>query len=107
MSSIDEKVLLANLPAAELMQALREFLAPVLRHLPEQRLRAVAVLAVRGVLAAQSPVLTEMARGGQAEDGSSWPLARRFYRFIWNKRFSHQHLLKGLYRFWAAGGGAL
>ena len=97
MSSINEKVLLANLPAAELMQTLREFLAPVLRHLPEQRLRAVAVLAVRGVLAAQSPVLTEMARGGQAEDGSSWPLARRFYRFIWNKRFSHQHLLKGLY----------
>ena len=97
MSSIDEKALLANLPAAELMQALHEFLAPVLRHLPEQRLRAVAVLAVRGVLAAQSPVLTEMARGGQAEDGSSWPLARRVYRFIWNKRFSHQHLLKGLY----------
>jgi hypothetical protein len=97
MFSIDEKALLANLPAAELMQALCEFLAPVLRHLPEQRLRTVAVLAVRGVLAAQSPVLTEMARGGQAEDGSSWPLARRFYRFIWNERFSHQHLLKGLY----------
>jgi hypothetical protein len=80
MSSIDEKALLANLPAAELMQALREFLAPVLRHLPEQRLRTVAVLAVRGVLAAQAPVLTEMARGGQAEDGSSWSLARRYER---------------------------
>src|SRR5450759_4373853 len=80
MSSIDEKALLANLPAAELMQALHEFLTPVLRHLPEQRLRTVAVLAVRGMMAAQSPMLTEMARGGQAEDGSSWPLVGRYQR---------------------------
>jgi hypothetical protein len=97
MSSISEKELLANLPVEELMTSLREFMTPVLIHLPETRLRQVGVLAVRGVLAAQSPVLTEMARGGQPEDALNWPLAKRFYRFVANARFDHRDLLKGLY----------
>lgn len=97
MDSIDESDGLANLPAQELLQALRTFLAPVLGQLPEQRLRVVALLAVRGVLAAQSPVLTEMARGGEPADAANWALTRRFYRFVWNARFSHRQLLKGLY----------
>jgi hypothetical protein len=97
MSSIREKEALANLPADELQHALTAFMAPVLTHLPEQRLRQVSLLAVRGILAAQSPVLTEMARGGQSEDGLSWPLAKRFYRFVANPRFDHRTLLKGLY----------
>jgi len=97
MSSISEKELLANLPAEELLTALREFMTPVLTHLPEMRLRQVSVLAVRGILAAQSPVLTEMARGGQPEDALNWPLAKRFYRFVANARFDHRALLKGLY----------
>jgi hypothetical protein len=97
MDSIDESGGLANLPARDLVQALRTFLAPVLGQLPEQRLREVALLAVRGVLAAQSPVLTEMARGGEPADAANWAVARRFYRFVWNGRFSHRQLLKGLY----------
>ena len=90
MSSISEKELLANLPVEELMTSLREFMTPVLIHLPETRLRQVGVLAVRGVLAAQSPVLTEMARGGQPEDTLNWPPAKRFYRFVANARFDHR-----------------
>ena len=97
MSSIREKEALANLPADELQTSLTAFMAPVLTHLPEQRLRQVSLLAVRGILAAQSPVLTEMARGGQPEDGLNWPLAKRFYRFVANPRFDHRTLLKGLY----------
>jgi hypothetical protein len=97
MSSISEKDLLANLPVEELMTSLREFMTPALIHLPETRLRRVGVLAVRGILAAQSPVLTEMARGGQPEDALNWPLAKRFYRFVANTRFDHRDLLKGLY----------
>jgi hypothetical protein len=61
MSSIREKEALANLPADELQNSLSAFMAPVLAHLPEQRLRQVSLRAVRGILAAQSPVLTEMA----------------------------------------------
>jgi hypothetical protein len=62
MSSTSEKELLANLSAEELLTSLREFMTPVLTHLPEIRLRQVGVLAVRWILTAQSPVLTEMAR---------------------------------------------
>jgi hypothetical protein len=97
MDSIDESRGLANLPAAELTQDLKAFLQPVLAQLPEQRLREVAWLAVRGVLTAQSPLLTEMARAGEPADAANWALARRFYRFMWNARFTHRHLLKGLY----------
>jgi hypothetical protein len=97
MCSIREKGPLANLPTEELMTSLQEFLAPVSAHLPETRLRAVGVLAVRGILAAQSPVLTAMARGGRPADALNWPLAKRFYRFVANVRFNHGDLLKGLY----------
>lgn len=97
MSSISEKGLLANLPAEELMTSLEQFSAPVWAQLPEKRLRRVSALAVRGILAAQSPLLSEMARGGQPEDVVNWPLAKRFYRFVANERFAHRRLLKGLY----------
>lgn len=97
MSSIRERELFANLPADQLMSSLRAFMTPVLVHLPEQRLREVSLLAVRGILAAQSPVLTEMARGGQPAAVLNWPLAKRFYRFMANTRFDHRDLLKGLY----------
>ena len=72
MDSIDESNGLANLPARDLVQALRTFLAPVLGQLPEQRLREVALLAVRGVLAAQSPVLTAMARSRGRSTSVRW-----------------------------------
>jgi hypothetical protein len=97
MFSISDNPALANLPAEELMTSLTEFLAPVLVRLPEARLRQVGVLAVRGVLAGQSPVLTKMARGGQPADATNWALAKRFYRFVANERFDQRTLLKGLY----------
>jgi hypothetical protein len=93
MCSIREKGPLANLPTEELMTSLQELLAPVSAHLPEARLRAVGVLAVRGILAAQSPVLTAMARGGRPADALNWPLAKRFYRLVANVRFNHGDLL--------------
>ncbi len=98
MISIAENHAVANLPGEELERSLATFLQPVLAQLPEKRLRDIGVFAVQGILAAQSPVITEMARGGrEREDDSTWPLARRLYRFLWNPRFSHRHLLKGLY----------
>ena len=41
MCHIHEKEALANLPADELQASLTAFMAPVLTHLPEQRLRQV------------------------------------------------------------------
>jgi hypothetical protein len=97
MSSILQDAAIDKLPVVELQAGLELFLQPVLRRLPEQRLRAVAKLAVQGILGSQSPVLTQMARGVVRKEETIWPAAKRLYRFVWNERFSHRDLLKGLY----------
>ena len=97
MASIQQDEAIGKLPVGELQAELALFLQPVLRRLPEQRLRAVGKLAVQGVLGSQSPLLTHMARGVAREEETIWPTAKRFYRFVWNERFSHRDLLKGLY----------
>ena len=97
MASILENDAIDKLPMAELSATLDLFLEPVLKHLPEKRLREVGKLAVQGVLGGQSPLVTQMARGVVREDETVWPTAKRLYRFVWNPRFSHRDLLKGLY----------
>jgi hypothetical protein len=97
MSSIPQNKTIDKLPVTELQADLDLFLQPVLRRLPEKRLRAVGKLAVQGILDSQSPLLTHMARGVGRKAETIWPAAKRFYRFVWNKRFSHRDLLKGLY----------
>jgi len=97
MNSILQNEVIDKLPVAELQADLDLFLQPVLRRLPEKRLRAVGKLAVQGILGSQSPLLTHMARGVVHQEETIWPAAKRFYRFVWNKRFSHRDLLKGLY----------
>lgn len=71
-----------------------EFLAPVAAELPDARLRRVLVQAVRGIVGSQSPVVTEVARSVEREH--AWPVAKRIYRFLANRRFGHRHLLRGL-----------
>jgi hypothetical protein len=86
-----------GLPVAELTESAEQYLEPLLRQLPEKRLRAVSVLMVLGILAGHSPIITQMARG--VRDGSRYILdmARRMYRFIWNRRLSSVQLQQGLY----------
>jgi hypothetical protein len=85
------------LPVEELTQAAKGYLEPMLRQLPEKRLRVVGVLMVLGILAGQSPLITHMARG--VRDGSRYitEVARRIYRFVWNRRMSYRTLQQGLY----------
>lgn len=97
MTSILQNEVIDKLPVAELQTELELFLEPAFTHLPEKRLRAVGELAVQGILSSQSPVVTHMARGVVREEETIWPAAKRFYRFVANKRFSHRDLLKGLY----------
>jgi hypothetical protein len=97
MTTILQNSVIDKLPVEELTATLDVFIEPVLKHLPEKRLREVAKLAVQGVIGGQSPLVTQMARGVAREDETIWPIAKRLYRFIWNKRFSHRDLLKGLY----------
>lgn len=86
-----------RLPVAELMAAARAFVEPLLRLLPDKRLREVAVLMTLGILGGQSPVITQMARGVREGDNFVLGMARRLYRFIWNKRLSAETLQAGLY----------
>ena len=86
-----------DLPVAELVEEAERYLEPLLRQLPEKRLRAVGVLMVLGILAGHSPLITQMARG--VRDGSQYILdmARRMYRFVWNRRLNSAQLQQGLY----------
>ena len=97
MDTILQSGAIDNLPAGELDETLTAFLEPVSLQLPEKRLRKVGKLAVQGVIGGQSPLVTQMARGVAREDATIWPMSKRLYRFIWNERFSHRDLLKGLY----------
>jgi hypothetical protein len=97
MDRIQQSDAIDKLPVSELDAALKAFMGPVLMHLPEERLREVARLQVRGILGSQSPLMTQMARAVAREEKTIWPTAKRFYRFAWNPRFSHRDLLKGLY----------
>jgi hypothetical protein len=97
MHTILQNSVIDKLPMEELTATLDAFTEPVLTHLPEKRLRAVAKLAVQGVIGGQSPLVTQMARGVVREEETVWPMAKRLYRFLWNERFSHRDLLKGLY----------
>lgn len=97
MDKILQSDAVAKLPMRELTEELDAFLEPLGARLPEKRLRDVGDLAVQGIIGAQSPVVTEMARALVREGETIRPMAKRLYRFIWNQRFSHRDLLKGLY----------
>jgi hypothetical protein len=87
-----------NMPYDQLLQTMGRFLTPLLAALPEKRLRKVAFLAIRGMLASRSPRVTCMARGLEREQRCQRPMARRFYRFLSNGRFDHQLLFESLYQ---------
>jgi hypothetical protein len=96
MDKIQDQEAIAKLPIAELEEELAAFLAPVAEQLPDERLRRVLVAAVQGIIGAQSPVVTAVARSVEREQACAWPLAKRLYRFLANGRFGHRQVLRGL-----------
>ena len=98
MLNISLTEILAKTPVEELEETLKDFLAPLTELLPEERLRRVVPEAVRGILAQETPVIAAMAQSTPRQEGSCWAGAKRIYRFVWNGRFTHHQLFKGLYR---------
>src|SRR5436305_12321234 len=98
MDTIAVNAVLAKLPQSEVEQTMKTFVRPLVQLLPDQRLREVVPVAMRGILAGETPIITAMARGLSRQEASTWAIAKRLYRFVNNRRFSHQHLYKGLYR---------
>jgi len=98
MFNIPIAEILGKLPVTELYETLQRFCEPLTRLLPDRRLRKTALLAVQGILAGESPVVTEMAQSVSRLESDSAPVAKRLYRFLGNARFDHQTLLQGLYQ---------
>lgn len=65
MTRITQDKAVANLPEEELESALSEFLEPVLTQLPEKRPQEAGMLAVRCILAAQSPIIYHYREGAR------------------------------------------
>jgi hypothetical protein len=98
MSIVALNEVLDKLPIAQLDQTLTDFLQPLTNLLPDQRLRQNAKLAVQGILAAQSPLISQMARTIPRTEVSTRAASARFYRFVHNQRVGSRRLVKGLYR---------
>lgn len=89
--------LICQLPVAELQESLATFLEPLTEQLPDARLPAVVRLMVQGIVASESPLITQIARGGRESEHRVLMNSKRGYRLLANKRLSHRLFLKGLY----------
>jgi len=98
MENIPLSDIFAKMPVEELEQSLNDFLAPMMEYMPEERLRRIVPEVVRGILAQETPVIAAMAQSTPRQERSCWAEAKRIYRFVWNERFNHHRLFKGLYR---------
>jgi hypothetical protein len=98
MDSVVINAVLDKLPTNELDETLSEFVAPFTEVLPDERLRRVVPLAVRGIVAGETPIITAMARSVERTESSTWAAAKRIYRFLGNRRLSARVLEEGLYR---------
>jgi hypothetical protein len=97
MSKITQNTLHDKMPIAQLSDSVRTFAEPVTALLPDARLQEVAHLMLQGLLTAESPIITHMARGTAHDAETITPTSKRFYRFLANERFSYRTVRKGLY----------
>jgi len=97
MSKITQNTLHDKMPISELRNSLHTFAEPVTTLLPDVRLHEVAHLLLQGLVTAESPIITQIARGTAHHDETIWLTCKRLYRFLSNDRFSHRTLRKGLY----------
>ena len=97
MLNIPLAEILAKLPVEEMERTLSEFVTPMTSLLPDKRLQRNVSLAVRCILANETPVIVAMAQSVSRQEAECWATAKRIYRFLENERFNHHHLFKGLY----------
>jgi hypothetical protein len=89
--------ILAKLPIAKLSETIEAHVRPLIRLLPDKRLGAVVVQIIISILGSQTPLVTGMARTNSKADGESWSIAKRIYRFLYNRRLKTVSLYQGLY----------
>jgi hypothetical protein len=89
--------ILAKLPIGKLVETIELHILPLLSLLPDKRLRSVVVQIIVGILGGQAPIITVMARSNSKQEGGSWAIAKRIYRFVYNPRVKTESLYQGLY----------
>lgn len=92
------ETILAKLPITQLTETIGAHVYPLICLLPDKRLGAVIQFILLGILGGQTPVITGMARTNSKTDGENWPIAKRIYRFMGNRRVKTESLYQGLYR---------
>lgn len=92
------ETILAKLPIGKLSETIEAHVLPLTGLLPDRRLGAVIRLMILGILGGETPVITGMARTNSKTDGESWPIAKRIYRFLYNRRVKTESLYQGLYQ---------
>jgi hypothetical protein len=96
--TITLETILCKLPIGKLTETIEAYVLPLTRLLPDKRLGAVVQQIILGILGGQTPVITGMARTNSKTDGESWPIAKRIYRFMCNRRVKTESLYQGLYQ---------
>jgi hypothetical protein len=96
--NITLETVLAKLPMARLIDTIEAHVLPLIRLLPDKRFGAVVQLMILGILGGETPVITGMARTNSKAEGESWPIAKRIYRFLYNRRVKTESLYQGLYQ---------
>ena len=87
----------AKLPIMEIRGTIRNHSEPLLRLLPDKRMRKVIETMLLGILGGQTPVITGMARQNGKADGETWSVAKSMYRLLGNQRLETDVMYQGLY----------
>lgn len=87
----------AKLPIMEIKGTIRNHSEPLMRLLPDKRMRKVIENMLLGILGGQTPVITGMARQNGKEDGETWAVAKSMYRLLNNQRLGTDVIYQGLY----------
>jgi hypothetical protein len=87
----------AKLPIMEIRGTIRNHSEPLMRLMPDKRMRKVIENMMLGILGGQTPVITGMARQIGKEDGETWSVAKSMYRLLNNQRLATDVIYQGLY----------
>jgi hypothetical protein len=96
MDSKIAREVLEQLPLKEVEKSLNDFLGPLLDKIPDKRLREGVCMAVRGIIASESPIILRMAQAVERTTSSVWAAAKRMYRALKNERYTNKDVAEGL-----------
>ena len=88
----------AKFPIEQISTTVRAHIEPLLIRMPDKRMGRVAEQIIMGILGGQTAVITCMARQSSKDEGGTWAVAKRIYRWIDNERIKSEELFASLYQ---------